>query len=72
MAIWLELRCDARLPGCHSNRNDGPMSLAMSSRTALYTAVQRLEIEALHAGWKRYRVFSQLSWKCPTCSKEAL
>jgi hypothetical protein len=66
MALWIEVRCDRHLPGCYSDKNHGPMSLAGNSRVSLLHHAKRLGEDAVKEGWKRC-VGGLI---CPSCRME--
>lgn len=70
MSLWIELRCDHRLPGpinqrrqCYSHDNNGPMGLVHSKQADLLAGVRKLESKGVSEGWRRTKV----GWACPHC-----
>ena len=42
MSVWKEIRCDAKMDDCFSNRNEGPMG---------FEGVAELHAQARKQGW---------------------
>jgi hypothetical protein len=63
MALWIEIRCDARRAGCYSDQNNGPMGASGNRRGPLVKTVAMLEREAERDGWLRTRT----GMLCPSC-----
>lgn len=66
MAIWLEMRCEARTTHdreCWSHRNNGPMLMAGDTLADVRQGYSELRAQAARMKWKQ----TANGWLCPVC-----
>lgn len=69
MAIWMEIRCEARtqdFPGvsCNSMENVGPMRMASETQLGVIAGLRDLADQAKCGGWVKMKA----GWVCPACA----
>ena len=69
MAIWMEIRCEARtqdFPGirCDSMENVGPMGMASETQLGVIAGLRDLSDQAKSGGWVKMKA----GWVCPNCA----
>jgi hypothetical protein len=69
MAIWMEIRCEARtqdFPGvnCDSMVNAGPMGMAGETQLGVIEGLRDLADQATRGGWEKMKA----GWVCPACA----
>lgn len=69
VAVWLELICDLRHPGCQSETDDNPTMMSKNDAVDVSSAMRSLEKLAKEAGWVRMRGEreTEATWGCPKC-----
>ena len=62
--IWMELRCDGRIPGCFSNANNDEYGPFMTNQRAVLAGLKYLQEQARKKGW----TVRGSNIYCPNCT----